>query len=218
MSDALRPADAGPLVRKAPDAPALKSELALPGMRIGLFGGSFNPVHDGHLHVAREAMRRLKLDRVWWLVSPQNPLKPAAETSDFAKRFAGVERIAAEPRFVVSDVERRLGASYTAATIAALAARHPKARFVWIMGADNLQGFHRWRDWAGIMNTVPVAVIARPSDPIRARLSIAAQRFRTARVSSRDAAALVETPAPAWLYLNVRYHPASSTALRARSS
>jgi nicotinate-nucleotide adenylyltransferase len=186
-------------------------------MRIGLFGGSFNPVHPGHLHVAREARRRLGLDRVWWLVSPQNPLKGADETADYEQRFAAVEAIASAPGFVVSDLERRLGSRYTAETIAALRTRYPRVRFVWIMGADNLAGFHAWRDWAVIMKTVPVAVIARPGRALQARSSPAAQRFRDARVDPVHAPALVEMRPPAWVYLTARLNPASSTALRAQA-
>jgi nicotinate-nucleotide adenylyltransferase len=186
-------------------------------MRIGLFGGSFNPVHEGHLHVAREAKRRLGLDRVWWLVSPQNPLKGADETEDYERRLAAVAAAADDPGFVVSDLERRLGSPYTADTIAALKTRHPRTRFVWIMGADNLASFHRWRDWIAIMRGIPIAVIARPDRALAARSSPAAQRFRNARVNSVHATALVEMRPPAWIYLTARLHPASSSALRARA-
>lgn len=209
--------DYGALARKAPDAAPLRSEALAPGMRVGLFGGSFNPVHDGHLHVAREARRRLGLDRVWWMVSPQNPLKDSVETDAYWRRMAAVWEAADAPGYVVSDVERRLGTAYTSATVAALVARHPGVRFVWIMGADNLAGFHRWRGWTRIMETVPVAVVARPGDALRARLGPAARRYATARVDQRQAVALVEMAAPAWLYLTARLHPASSTEIRSRS-
>jgi nicotinate-nucleotide adenylyltransferase len=213
----LPPAPFGALVRKAPDAPPLRSELALPGMRIGLFGGSFNPVHDGHVHVAREAKRRLGLDRVWWLVSPQNPLKDAHETEDYDRRLAAVRAAADAPGFVVSDLERRMGVRYSVEVVAALRARHPRVRFAWIMGADNLASFHRWRDWTGIMAMVPVAVVARPGDALHARSSLAAQRFRDARVDPAHASVLVEMRPPAWLYLTARLNPASSSELRART-
>ncbi len=207
----------GALVRGGPDAPPLRSEMVAPGMRIGLFGGSFNPVHEGHLHAAREAGRRLGLDRVWWLVSPQNPLKSVAETEDHARRLDAVRAVADAPGFVVSDVERRLGSVYTVDTIAALRMRHPRVRFAWIMGADNLAGFHRWRDWTAIMRMVPVAVIARPGEALRARSSPAAQRFRDARVDPAHASVLLEMRPPAWLYLTARLNPASSSALRAQA-
>jgi nicotinate-nucleotide adenylyltransferase len=206
------------LARRGPDAPTLKNEIAYPGMRIGLFGGSFDPAHAGHLHVAREAMRRLALDRVWWLVSPQNPLKRARDTADYERRLAAVSALAAGPGHVVSDLERRIGARYTAEVVDALLARHPRVRFVWIMGADNLATFHRWRDWPGILRAVPVAAVARPGDTLRAQLSPAAQRFRHARVPSAHAHALLEMRPPAWLYLCARLNEASSTELRARGS
>jgi len=192
----------------------MRGELLYPGMRVGLFGGSFNPAHAGHLHVAREAKKRLGLDRVWWMVSPQNPLKDTAQTDAYWRRMADVWALADDPDFVVTDVERRLGTSFTQATVSALVTRHPGVRFVWVMGADNLQGFHRWRGWSSIMNTLPVAVVARPGDALRARLGVAARRFANARVDQAHARALVAMQAPAWLYLTTKLHPASSTELR----
>jgi nicotinate-nucleotide adenylyltransferase len=187
-------------------------------MRVGLFGGSFDPVHDGHLQVAREAKRRLGLDRVWWLVSPQNPLKTAQTSKDYDRRLAAVAALARDPGFVISDFERRIGARYTIDVVAALKARHPRVRFVWIMGADNLARFHRWRDWAGILRAMPVAAVARPGDALKARLSPAASRFRHARVDPAHATALLEMSPPAWLYLTTRLNESSSTELRARGS
>lgn len=209
-------ANVGALVRGAPDAPPLRGELLAPGMRVGLFGGSFNPVHDGHAHVAETAMKRLGLDRVWWIVSPQNPLKSRAGATAYEKRLAAVRARAAAPRMVVSDVERRLGAGYTVDTLAALMARAPGVKFVWIMGADNLLEFHRWRGWEEILASTPVAVVARPGDNLKARLGRAATRFPNARLPEHQARALVEAAAPAWVYLTSRLHEASSSALRAR--
>ena len=209
---------AGP-VRPAPEGGrpgALRTGLRLaPGLRVGLFGGSFNPAHPGHAHVAETALRRLRLQRVVWLVSPQNPLKSSRETAPMAARLAGARRLARGPGMVVSDVEARLGTRYTLDTLRVLKARHPGVRFVWIMGGDSLDGFHRWRGWAQILRTVPVAVVARPGGLGRARFAPAARRFAAARVPSRAAATLSGRQPPAWCWLDARLHPASSTALRA---
>lgn len=205
----------GALVRRPPDAAPLRGELALPGMRIGLFGGSFDPPHEGHLHVARTARQRLALDQVWWLVAPHNPLKSAEKPSAYERRLDHVRALADEPGFVVCDLERRIGSPYTIDLVTALTRMRPRVRFAFIMGADNLLTFHRWRDWSGILRTLPVAVVARPGDAIRARLSPAAQRFRDARVDATNTNALLEMRPPAWLYLTARLHEASSTALRA---
>ena len=180
-----------------------------PGMRVGLFGGSFNPAHDGHAHVAETALIRLGLDRVIWLVSPQNPLKGAPEPIE--ERMAGAAGFAAAPSMIVSDIETRLGSAYSIDTIRALKARHPGVRFVWVMGADNLAGFHRWKGWTGIFGELPVAVVARPGSTLRALNSPAARRFASARV---PAGALVASNPPAWSYLAAPLNHASSTALR----
>jgi nicotinate-nucleotide adenylyltransferase len=196
---------------------ALRLGLRLaPGLRVGLYGGSFNPAHEGHAHVAATARRRLALDRVIWLVSPQNPLK-AAGAGSIERRIDDARRHARGPRMVISDAERWLGSRYTIDTVRALKARFPSVRFVWIMGADNLAGFHRWRGWIQIMGELPVAVIARPGDALKSRFSPAARRFAGARVAERSARALADLPPPAWLYLTAPLNPASSTALRARA-
>ncbi|MCG8442109.1 MAG: nicotinate-nucleotide adenylyltransferase [Caulobacterales bacterium] len=193
----------------------LQSEIAAPGLRVGLFGGSFNPPHDGHLHVAQTALTRLQLDRVWWLVSPQNPLKTTAETADYEARLAAVQRLARGPRFTVSDLERRMDARASITSLSAVIARHPGTRFVWIMGGDNLVDFHRWERWTDIMALLPICVVARPGTTIRAPLSRAAHMFARRRIPAGAANKLVELAPPAWVYLASRLHPASSTALRA---
>jgi len=194
---------------------ALKSELLVPGMRVGLFGGTFDPPHAGHLHVARTAMRRLKLDRVWWLVSPQNPLK-ARQAGDHARRMNAVAALASEPRMVISDIEARLGINRTVDLMRELKRRHPGVRFVWIMGADNLSTIHRWGHWREIFASYPIAVVSRPTDAVRARLSPAAQIHARDRIPEDQARILAGQPAPAWTYLTEPYHPHSSTALRER--
>ena len=132
------------------------------GRRIGLFGGSFNPVHDGHMALAREALRRLSLDQVWWMVSPQNPLKDPRDTGDFSERFAAAKALANHRRMVVLDIEARLDSRTTAQTFRKLAPVFRRGRFVWIMGADSFAGLHRWNDWQVIPATLPLAVFARP--------------------------------------------------------
>lgn len=188
--------------------------VARPGMRIGLFGGSFDPAHDGHVHVTREALRRLRLDRVWWLVSPGNPLKPHGP-APLAQRIAQARALVRHPRVVVSDLEARIGTRYTAQTLARLLRLYPGVRFVWMMGADNLAGLHRWQDWRQIAESVPIAVFARPGSGLPARRSPAAQRFAAARLPDWTAPALADHAAPAWIYLQVPMRDISSTRLRA---
>jgi nicotinate-nucleotide adenylyltransferase len=187
-----------------------------PGMRVGLYGGSFNPAHDGHAHVAETAMARLRLDRVIWLVSPQNPLKSARETAPLAERMAGAAALAPGPSMIVSDAETRIGSQYTLDTIRLLKARFPRVKFVWIMGADSLASFHHWRGWTQIMRELPVAVVSRPWAALKARTSPTAQRFAFARHPAREAPILADLTAPAWIYLQGPFNFASSTALRER--
>lgn len=190
---------------------ALRVGLNLtPGMRVGLFGGSFNPAHEGHAHVAETALKRLRLDRVIWLVSPQNPLKSPRETDSLGARFAGAKRFARGPRMIVSDAETRMGTQYTIDTIRALKARYPAVTFIWIMGSDSMAGFHRWRDWRRILRELPVAVVARPGSTIAALTSPAARRYP----ATRRATLRKPTPAPAWTFLTGPLHSHSSTALR----
>ena len=212
---------AGPAPRPGGPRPgALRDGLDLsPGMAVGLFGGSFNPAHDGHAHVAETAMRRLGLDRVVWLVSPQNPLKGPDETAPLAERMdsarAAAALAASGPSMVVSDFETRAGTQWTVDTLRALTARHPGVRFVWLMGSDNLASFHRWRGWTDIMRMMPMAVIARPGSLHHSRTAPAAARFAAARVPTARARLLADLEAPAWTYLTAPLNPRSSTAIRA---
>jgi nicotinate-nucleotide adenylyltransferase len=185
-------------------------------MRVGLFGGSFNPAHEGHAHVAETARRRLGLDRVIWLVSPQNPLKARHETASLAARLAGARRQANGPGMVVTDLETRLGSAYTIDTVRALRARFPQVQFVWIMGADSLATFHRWRGWTQIMREVPVAVVSRPWIALRSRFSPAARRFARFRVPSAQARLVPAMRPPAWVFLRGPLNFQSSTILRER--
>jgi nicotinate-nucleotide adenylyltransferase len=188
-----------------------------PGMKVGLFGGSFDPAHEGHAHVANTAIRRLGLDRLIWLVSPGNPLKPAA-SADLGRRIAAARRMARRPGMIVSDAEARLGVRYTIDTVRALKARYPGVKFVWIMGADSLLGFHRWRGWSELMREVPVAIVTRPGSAIRSRTAPAARRFARARAPSSRALQLPLSPPPAWTFLRAPWNYQSSTALRTKGS
>ena len=186
-----------------------------PHRRIGLLGGSFNPGHGGHLHVSLSALRRLDLDEVWWLVSPQNPLKPATGMAPFAERLAGAEAFArGHPRIRVSAIEASLATQYTADTIAALERRFPHSRFVWLMGGDNLAQLPHWKRWVELMERVPIAVFDRPQTSLRALSGKAAQRFARARVPEAAARSLAEIRPPAWAFFHTKLDPRSATEIR----
>ena len=189
--------------------------LARAGQSIGLFGGSFDPAHPGHLHVSREALKRFGLDRVWWLVSPGNPLKPKGP-APLAQRLAVARALVDHPRIIVTDIEARIGTRYTAQTIAALQTLCPGVRFVWLMGADNLAQFHRWQDWQEIMGRVAVGVLARPGSRIAARTAKAASIYRHAKLPAEAAHLLAHARPPAWCFVNLPMIDASSSAIRAR--
>jgi nicotinate-nucleotide adenylyltransferase len=184
-------------------------------MRVGLFGGSFDPPHAGHLHVSREALKRLGLDRLWWLVSPGNPLK-ARGPAPLDRRLAAARAMVGHPRIVVTDLEARIGTRYTAETIEAIRTLYPGVRFVWLMGADNLAQFHRWQRWEGIMESVPVCVLARPGQRISARTAKAARVFRDARMPAAAAPRLAFERPPAWAFINLPMLDVSSSEIRAR--
>ena len=187
-----------------------------PGLRIGLFGGSFNPPHEGHLLVAKTALRRLRLDRIWWLVTPGNPLKDVSGLPSQEDRMVACRAmIGHDPRIVVTGLEADIGTRYTQETVAFLTARCRGVNFVWLMGADNLAGFHRWQKWRDIATHVPLAIIDRPGSTLRAVASPAARAFATARIAERDAGRLAVMPAPAWVFLHGRRSDLSSTRLRA---
>ena len=181
---------------------------------IGLLGGSFDPAHEGHAHITREAIKRFGLDRVWWMVSPGNPLK-AHGPAPMASRLTRAREVMQHPRVEVTDIEAHLGTRYTAQTLAALRARYPGVRFVWLMGADNLVQFDQWQDWHWIMENIPVGVLARPGDRISARTSRAAQHYRRFRLAASASTLLGRSDAPCWCFVNVPMVSLSSTALRA---
>ncbi len=208
---------------QGPRPGALRDGLDLqPGMAVGLFGGSFNPAHDGHAHVAETAMRRLGLDRVIWLVSPQNPLKDARDSAPLSERMASARaaaKLAAHGRaMLVSDFETRAGTQWTIDTLRVLKARHPGVRFVWLMGSDNLAGFHKWRGWTDIMRLMPIAVIARPGSLLDSNTAPAAARFAAGRAPAARARLLADMPPPAWVYLAAPLNPRSSSSIRAQAA
>lgn len=188
---------------------------AVPGMSIGLLGGSFDPPHEGHLHISEVALRRLGLSRVWWLVTPGNPLKKRGP-ADIGRRMSACEDlIDGQAGIMPTDIETRLGTRYTADTLRAMKRTYPGVKFVWLMGADNLADFHRWEQWVDIFRTVPIAVFARPGHQVKAGLSIAATRFADARLDARRAAALAHRDAPCWTLLSHPMLSHSSTKIRA---
>ncbi|MBS1182546.1 MAG: nadD [Proteobacteria bacterium] len=183
-------------------------------MRVGLYGGSFNPPHRGHAHVARLALQRLGLDRLWWLVSPGNPLKSTDGLPDVGRRLEAVRRVAHHPRAVVTDLEARLGTRYTVDLVRRLKALRPSVRFVLVIGADNWATFHRWGGWQEIARTVPIAIVDRPGATFAALASPAARVFANARVAERDSARLASLPPPAWVFIAGAKVPLSSSELR----
>ena len=187
--------------------------IATKGMVIGLLGGSFDPAHEGHAHITREALKRMGLDQVWWLVSPGNPLK-ARQPAPMAERLARARAVMPDPRVVISDLEARLGTRATVDTLRKLRALYPGVNFVWLMGADNLVQFHRWNRWRDILRSVPVGVLARPGAGVAARTSVAARAFRVNQIDRGEN--LRGRKAPAWCFVNIPMNDASSSAIRAR--
>jgi nicotinate-nucleotide adenylyltransferase len=185
------------------------------GMRIGLFGGTFDPPHASHRAACLLALRRIGLDRVWWLVTPGNPLKDTSDLAPLAERLAAARKLARHPRIDVTDLEADLGITYTFATISYLIRRCPDVHFVWIMGADNLRSFHRWQRWRDIARLVPIAVIDRLGPSLYSAAGAAGQALAWARLPESAAKTLPQRRPPAWIYLHGLKSPLSSTALRA---
>ena len=185
-------------------------------MRIGLLGGSFNPAHPGHRHVINVARRRLKLEQVWLLVSPGNPLKPQRGMAPLEQRLASARTLADGRRVIASGIEAFLGTRYTVDTLRLLLRRFPRARFVWLMGADLLEQLPRWRRWLEFAQRIPIAVLPRPSYNHRALSSLAARRLVRWRHRETAAPVLSELAAPAWIFLCVPQHAASASAIRAK--
>ncbi|MDZ4790493.1 MAG: nicotinate-nucleotide adenylyltransferase [Hyphomicrobiales bacterium] len=192
----------------------VKPPPCYPGMRIGLMGGSFNPPHAGHRHISIEALKRMQLDCVWWIVTPGNPLKSAGELVAFDERMATAKALVDHPRIIVTAFEAALPSAYTSETLAFLRRRIPGVRFVWIMGGDNLAGFHRWRGWRTVMETMPIAVFDRPGFRYRALASVTARAYDFAMARECSAAGLPLKKAPVWTYFSQPLREISSTQLR----
>ena len=189
---------------------------AAAGQRIGVLGGSFNPAHEGHLHISELALKILKLNEIWWLVSPQNPLKPERGMASLKDRLAQAEQVAQGHQITVTDLERELGTQFTVDTLAALRQRFDGVNFVWLMGADNLLQIDRWARWEQVFETVPVAVFARPSYSNEAEKAKASRQFARYRLDSERADQLAEMSPPAWVFLKTPENPISATEIRVR--
>jgi nicotinate-nucleotide adenylyltransferase len=189
---------------------------AFDGMRIGLFGGSFNPPHEGHRLVALQALKRLELDAVWFLVSPGNPLKNHADLAPLSERVIAARRLVDHPRIRATGFEAAHGLAYTYETLRFLRAAHPGVKFVWIMGADNLRQFHRWERWQEIARLMPMAIYVRPGSSRLAPASKAAETLLRHRIDEADARILADLQPPAWVYLHGLMSTLSSSLLRAR--
>lgn len=187
------------------------------GLKIGLLGGSFNPAHCGHVHVSDVALKRLGLDYVWWLVSPQNPLKPTIGMAPLENRMKWCGDEALNPRIRVMDIEAELGTRYTIDTLHALKARFRDVRFVWLMGSDNLKSFRKWRRWPEIFKTVPVAIVMRPGYSLAPLNAMASQRFAAARLPDAQASQIAFAKPPCFVVLDGKRDKQSSTAIRANT-
>lgn len=201
--------------------PGLPPELlrmphAEAGMTVGLFGGSFDPPHAGHLLVAETAIRRLGLDQLWWMVTPQNPLKTERRSGDLLRRAELSRAVARHPRIRVTAFEAGHGIRYSADTIALVQRRYPATRFVWIMGADNLRSFHRWQRWRLIMHAIPIAVVDRPGSTLSLLSSVMTRAYARARIDEDDALCLAQARPPAWCFLFGPRMAISSTAIRSQ--
>lgn len=184
------------------------------GQRVGLFGGSFNPPHLGHVHVSDLALQRLNLDWIWWLVTPGNPLKDTSDLPPLIDRIRLCEDLTSDPRIRITAYEAALGARYTADTLRQIVSRHPRQNFVWLMGADNLGQFHKWDRWRTIAQTMPIAVIDRPGSTMQLHAAPAAQALSHNRLDENDAAKLADQRPPAWVFIHGPRSNLSSTALR----
>lgn len=183
---------------------------------VGLLGGSFNPAHEGHRHISLYALKHLRLDAVWWMVSPQNPLKPSKGMAPLKERMASALKASHHPAIHVTDIEQYLHTRYTADTLSALKERYPATRFVWLMGTDNLRQIHRWQEWEKIFNLVPVAVLDRPPRGNRLKSCPALERFRSCLYPQEHAPLICTARPPAWTVLHTPLNEQSATRIRER--
>lgn len=193
---------------------AVQVPPAAAGQRIGLLGGSFNPPHRAHVAISETVMKRLRLDEIWWIVTPGNPLKNHDELAPLAERLAACQRLVTNPRIKITAFEAALGSTATIVTLSFLKQRFRGVHFVWIMGGDNLAGFHRWADWRRIADLMPFVVADRPQWRLKALSAPAARVLARYRLSDDKAATLPLKTTPAWLYLTLRLSPESSTEIR----
>ncbi len=216
LADGYAPPQPSP-TREAATCPQLRPVLPpyTPGMRIGLFGGTFDPPHAAHVSASLLALKRLQLDRIWWLVTPGNPLKNTRGLAPIEQRIAAAKALTRHPRVEVIGLEAVIRTRYTYDTIVYLGKRAPQVRFVWIMGADNLRSFYRWQNWRGIADRMPIAVVDRLGPSLYAIGGRAAQALGRYRIREHAAATLADRDPPAWVYLHGLKSPLSSTALRA---
>lgn len=205
----------GPVVEPVTPRAARRLPFVTEGLRVGLFGGSFNPAHAAHRAASLLALRRLGLDRVWWLVTPGNPLKDNRALPPLEERIAVARAVARHPRIDVTGFEAGIGTRYTYETLAYLVRRLPGVRFVWIMGADNLAHFDRWQHWRGLADLVPIAVVDRMGQSLAATASPAAQALARYRLGEHEARLLADCAPPAWVFLHGLKSPLSSTGIRA---
>ena len=190
-----------------------------PRKKVGILGGSFNPAHAGHRHISRQALKLLGLDEVWWLVAPLNPFKQSEDMAAYDDRLAAARREAArDENIVVSDFERRAGTRYSYDTVVCLKKTYPDIDFVWLVGADILQELHRWHKYDALMHLLPVAVFARKNYALKGLRAPAARRFAVYRIDAEHGRRLAEMKPPAWVFLNIRRHGASSTEIRRRQA
>ena len=189
-------------------------ESVSPNQKIGILGGSFNPAHEGHLSISKIALQRLNLDVIWWVISPRNPLKKYDILYDFEERVSSAEKVIDTNHISISKLERDAQIKYTIGTVEYLNTRYFGTKFVWIMGADNLKDFHRWREWNKLALTVPIAIIDRPSSSLDVTSSLFANKYRKYRVDEADAQNLADKKKPAWVFLHSKLNDQSSSQLR----
>jgi len=188
------------------------------GQRIGLLGGSFNPAHDGHLHISNLALEHLNLDCIWWVVSPQNPLKSVDGMASLDQRIEKACEVAINSNIIITDIEHELGTQYTSSTLPLLKKMFPEGHFVWLMGADNLAQIEQWHQWETIFMTLPVAIFARPAYSNDADNAKSIKQFSPFQVIEADASTLADMKPPAWAFLKTPLNPESATEIRSRTN